>query len=210
MPPKYSFFDNLDHYEEDKQARAQDRIAEPSSFTHRDSEIKEAKKHFLSKLKSLPLNAPLAIDPLVMNTFGLRMEEGLKDLLDTYANWQKSGHDIVIVGLKDVAQEPAPKPAESSPENQPLFSQPEAVITKKERRGKADFLRGFSSRDRSIYEFMLFNNQPGVSTNLDKLRFPDHFGWVRKNKFIGLLCNAGLMRDDGDYHYTLLQPETKD
>jgi hypothetical protein len=88
----------------------------------------------------------------------------------------------------------------------PEQTQPKAVKPKIETRKPEDPLRGFKPRDRAIYHFILDNNPIGTSVHVNSLHFPDHFGYVRTNKFIGLLCIAGLMRDDGDNHYTILQP----
>ncbi len=78
---------------------------------------------------------------------------------------------------------------------------------KEEVRGSEDRLRSFKQKERETYDFIVRKNQPGVSTYIDNLSFPKGYGFGRKHSLISLLCNTGLMRDDGNYHYTILQPK---
>ena len=74
-------------------------------------------------------------------------------------------------------------------------------------KGTNDRLSGFFEREKTIYNFLLQNNQRGVPTHIDKLNFPKGYGFGRKSDFVTLLCNSGLMKGYGNYNYTLLEPE---
>jgi len=58
-----------------------------------------------------------------------------------------------------------------------------------------------------LYNVILANNPIGTSIYIDDLRLPKGFGFGRKQKFMNLLCNIGLARNDGNFNYTILRPK---
>lgn len=101
---KEVIFDNLDSLPEEIKKLQEDRAAYPEKHRERATEISEAKSEFLPRLVNLPLNMLLPIDYLVTDVFQLRMEEGLKELLDDYAVWKKIDSGIFISSLKNIPE----------------------------------------------------------------------------------------------------------
>lgn len=72
----------------------------PKEFKTRDAEIKSAIQDFPSALRTLDTNRPYSVDDLVINVFKLRMEEGLKDLLDFCTQWEEYNGNIVFNSIR--------------------------------------------------------------------------------------------------------------
>jgi hypothetical protein len=112
-----------------------------------------------------------------------------------------------LPGLKPRSQNPQKKrviAVDKPPSPAPEPTSPQPARPKKERARAEGPLRDFGDQEREAYRFMLDHNPTGTSIYLDNLRLPKGYGLGRKIKFASLLCNLGLMRDDGNWYYTIL------
>jgi hypothetical protein len=113
------------------------------------------------------------------------------------------GHSEPAVELTQ-GMEAVESPSSPSPEQ----ATPQPAKPKQDRLKIKDLLRDLKRHDREIYFSMLDHNPVGESIDFSDLSFPGFLSYERKNKLVGLLCIAGLMRDDGSNRFTILQPKT--
>lgn len=113
----------------------------------------------------------------------------------------QAGQETQAIGM--AKKKAVEKEVKKQPNLGQTSSQP--VATQEEVRGSEDQLRSLKQKEKETYDFIMRKNQPGVSTYIDNLSFPKGYGFGRKHNLISLLCNMGLMKDDGNYYYTILQ-----
>jgi hypothetical protein len=77
----------FEHFPEEKETLDKLRTEIPGEFIFRNSQIKEALMRVPAKLGGLKVFVPYQIDYLVTEVFDLRMEEGLKKILDKFTKW---------------------------------------------------------------------------------------------------------------------------
>lgn len=171
--------------------------------------IVQAKSQFAANLKKIKLNKPEEISMLEAR-FDLRMDEGLKQLLDDNADWSEQGGIITITQLKAPAESPqiAETVSEAEAEKNAVESQePKPALTFQEldRQWREQSFRKLGKTNQERYTFLLQNNPTGVSLPVDQINFPPGLGPVKKDRLLGRLWAGGLGKFEAKDHFTLIK-----
>lgn len=68
----------------------------PEAFKIRQKKIERLKVDFLRRAQALKLGIKYSTEYLVLQVFELRLEEGLKELLDRHTTYEKIGNDYIF------------------------------------------------------------------------------------------------------------------